>query len=352
MSSNDAIALNAAQLFTALMAAGKAMLRVLIVGAPGIGKTMIVHAVAKMLKATLITMHPSVADPTDFKGLPFVVDGKAKFLAFGDLDAVINATSLTILFLDDLGQGSTAVQAAVMQLVDRLKGNPNVIIWAATNERTHKAGVTGLLEPVKSRFDSIIRLVVTYPAWRPWAVDHGIDYRVMGYLEQQPAALHKFEASGDIVNQPCPRTWESMSRILSMQMSDDDVRFAMLIGAVGQEAATSFKAWLNIAEQAPTREEVLKDPQGVRIPKETSALYAVTASLAQTFEKKEFPAIAVFMERMYAADHGELCALLFKDVYRKDSSIKDTPAFAKMAKSSALSKLIIEAVKFNQQGGR
>ena len=179
---SDEIALNPMQLTTALAAAGKARLRILIKGAPGIGKTQIVRAVAAALGATLITMHPSVSDPTDFKGLPFIVDGHAEFLPFGELEKVLNATKLTILFLDDLGQGSTAVQAGVMQLADRIKGNPHVVLWAATNERAHRAGVTGLLEPVKSRFDSIIKLVTDFASWKSWAVDHDIDYRIAAYL--------------------------------------------------------------------------------------------------------------------------------------------------------------------------
>lgn len=351
---SEEIALNPQQLVVALTAAIGAKprpRRVLVKGAPGIGKTQIVQAVAAALGAALITMHPSVSDPTDFKGLPFIVDGHAEFLPFGELDKVLNAEKLTILFLDDLGQGSTAVQAAVMQLADRIKGNPNVVLLAATNERSHKAGVTGLLEPVKSRFDSIIKLVTDFKSWKLWAEKNDIDYRIVAYLEQQPEALHKFDPTADIVNQPMPRTWESASAILRMNVADEDVRFAMLIGAIGQATATAFHAWLKIAEDAPSREEVLKDPHNARIPEESSALYAIATSLALGFQKKEFPAIAVYMERMYAAEHGEMCALVFKDVYRKDSSIQTLPAFTKLAKTP-LSKLILEAVRYNQTEGK
>ena len=347
---SDEIALNPQQLITALTAAGKARLRILIKGAPGIGKTQIVRAVAAALGATLITMHPSVSDPTDFKGLPFIVDGHAEFLPFGELEKVLNAKSLTILFLDDLGQGSTAVQAGVMQLADRIKGNQNVVLWAATNERVHRAGVTGLLEPVKSRFDSIIKLVTDFSSWKVWAVDHDIDYRIAAYLEQHQDALHKFDPTVDIVNQPMPRTWESSSNVLKLDMANGDVRFAMLIGAVGQGAATSLHAWLKLAEQAPSRDEVIADPHNTRIPAESSAMYAVVSSLALAFEKKEFPAIAIYAQRMYAADNGECCALLLKDIYRKCPEIEKTQAFTKLA-SSPLSKLLLEAVRFNQTTG-
>ena len=148
-----------------------------------------------------------------------------------------------------------------------------------------------------------------------------------------------------------PRTWESASAVLKLDMSDGDVRFAMLIGSVGQGAATSLHAWLQLAEQAPSRDEVIADPHNTRIPTESSALYAVVSSLALAFEKKEFPAIAIYAQRMYAADNGECCALLLKDIYRKCPEIEKTPAFAKLA-TTPLSKLLLEAVRYNQSEGR
>ena len=136
---------------------------VLITGAPGIGKTDIVRQACAEAKAHLIVMHPVVSDPTDFKGLPWVSDGGATFLPFGELQTLINATELTACFLDDLGRATPAVQAAAMQLIlaRHINGHavsPHVVFLAATNRRTDRAGVSGILEPVKSRFTTILEL--------------------------------------------------------------------------------------------------------------------------------------------------------------------------------------------------
>src|SRR6185312_7031090 len=91
---------------------------VLIKGKPGIGKTEIISAAASDADSDLIISHPVVADPTDFKGLPFPTsDGRAEFLPYGDLDRIKKASKKTVYFLDDLGQASAAVQAACMQLI-------------------------------------------------------------------------------------------------------------------------------------------------------------------------------------------------------------------------------------------
>jgi len=218
--------------------------RLLVKGAPGIGKTEIIeNDIAAPAGAKLVIMHPSVGEPTDYKGAPWVVQTehgpRAEFLPFGQLREIEEATSLTLVFIDDLGQALPATQAGVMQMLDRYRGNPNVVFFAATNDRKHRANVQGLLEPVKSRFDSIVELTTDAKSWSLWAQRKGVDPRLVAYLRDvQAAALHKFEASADIVNQPCPRTWNAVNKILGMNLPDD-MRMVAMMGAVGEGAAAT-----------------------------------------------------------------------------------------------------------------
>src|SRR5260221_390566 len=85
----------------ALLAQG---LSVLISGPPGIGKSALAETLAKRRGWRLITSQPVISDPTDFKGLPFVVDGHAEFLPFGDLLDLIGTDVETLWHFDDLIQ--------------------------------------------------------------------------------------------------------------------------------------------------------------------------------------------------------------------------------------------------------
>ena len=149
-------------------------LKVLIKGAPGIGKTDIVVEAANAADADLVLMHPAVSDPTDFKGLPAVVKSHAEFLPYGQLRKLIDATRKTICFIDDIGQAPHAVQAALMQLlqsreIDGHRISDHVTFCGATNDTSHMAGVQNLLEPVKSRWDTIVELVPDRIQWVRWA---------------------------------------------------------------------------------------------------------------------------------------------------------------------------------------
>ena len=129
--------------------------KVLITGPPGIGKSDVTYQASVAAKGDLVLSHPVCSDPTDFKGFPFPVENThADFLPFGDLLKLMEATGLTIMFLDDLGQARPATQAALMQLI--LGGQINgkvinkeyVVFVGATNRAEDLAGVRNILEPV------------------------------------------------------------------------------------------------------------------------------------------------------------------------------------------------------------
>ena len=87
--------------------------KVLVKGAPGVGKSDIVSQACAEVQADLLFMHPAVSDPTDYKGMPAILpDGRAEFLPFGDLNKLIQAKKLTIAFLDDIGQAPPEIGRA------------------------------------------------------------------------------------------------------------------------------------------------------------------------------------------------------------------------------------------------
>lgn len=345
-SSSEGIILRPKQLSIALHAALGARQRVLVKGAPGVGKTQIIEAVCKKLGMDLILMHPSVSDPTDFKGMPFVLeDGSAEFIPFGDLRKIDGAKKPTVGFLDDLGQGTTSVQAACMQLFDKYRKHPHVTFLAATNRREDRAGVTGLLEPVKSRFATILSVEPNAEDWSEWALDNDMPPELIAYIRNvQPEALFKHEPSADISNSPNPRTWEHVGHILKMDIGSEDIRYAMITGAVGEAAASSFVGFLKIAKDAPSVDDIIANPNSAPIPTDLSAMYAVSSALAHRASTQNFGPIAIYVERMFKAEKGEFCAYLLRDAIRKTKELVNHPSFGKLAKSD-VAKLVFAALK-------
>jgi hypothetical protein len=311
-----------------------ARLPVLITGAPGIGKSDLVDQSARAAGADMILSHPAVSDPTDAKGLPWVVDGAATFLPFGELHRAIHATQPTVWFLDDLGQATPAVQASFMQLLLARRVNGHalsdyVTFIAATNRRADRAGVSGILEPVKSRFASIVELVPDVDSWCQWALDHNVPPELIAFLRFKPDLLCAFTASNDLVNSPVPRTWSHAAKILDLGLPAG-VQHAALAGAVGDAAATELLAFLRLYAQLPNIDQILLTPTTAPIPTAPASLYAVASALAYRANKGNFDRIAQYCTRLMSA-HGEFAALCVRDCVRRQPDVTQTTAYVRLA---------------------
>jgi len=299
-------------------------LPVLIKGAPGIGKSDIVNQVAEELEMNLIISHPVVSDPTDFKGLPGIVDGKAEFLPFGDLRSLIQAKKPTIAFLDDLGQAPAVVQAAAMQLIlaRRVNGHKvsnKVVFIAATNRRQDRAGVTGILEPVKSRFATILELEANADDWIEWAIENDMPAELMGFVHFRPALLNTEEATADIVNHPCPRTIAYCGSLLKSGISDTEV----LAGAVGEGCAAELTGFLKIYNSLPNIATILLDPDSAEVPTDPATIYAVVAALVGKVTVDNANHIFKYSNRLPI----DFNVLLVRDMIRSEPKIQNTKGF-------------------------
>jgi hypothetical protein len=325
------------QLTELLAAMIPARLPLLSTGSPGIGKSDIIAMAAQQAGANLIISHPAVSDPTDFKGLPWPnADGlSANFIPFGEFNTALKADKLTVWFFDDLGQASPSVQAACMQLflARRVNGHilPDCITFlAATNRRIDRAGVSGILEPVKSRFVSIVELEPDIDSWCQWAFSHGIPATLVAFLRYRPELLCKFEATADLTNSPVPRTWANLAKLEALNLPSA-IESAAMAGSVGEGASLEYLAFRSMVKSLVNLDAILLNPNKVTIPSKPSELYATVIGLASRANETNFARIATYANRLYTeADHGEFAVLLVRDSIRRDEKIQYTDSFVRM----------------------
>ena len=328
--------INAAQLQTVLKSMVPARLPLLITGMPGCGKSDIVESVSASLSYDLLIEHPAVCDPTDYKGLPWgMASGTATFLPFGNLATALNATRQTVWFFDDLGQASPAVQAACMQLflARQINGKvlPDCITFiGATNRRIDRAGVSGILEPVKSRFVSIVELEPDIDSWSQWAFSNGIPATLIAFLRFRPELLAKFEATADLTNSPVPRTWAHLAKLEALNLPADIEAIAMA-GAVGEGASLEYLTFRSMVKSLVNLDAILLNPDKAAIPTKPSELYAVSVGLAARANETNFARIATYANRMVTeAGRGEFAVLMVRDAIRRDEKIQYTDSFVRM----------------------
>lgn len=293
----------------------KAKKNVLLQGPPGCGKTSIVKQATDELGYDLRIWHPVVMQPIDIKGMPWVYQQKgakgqelgpvAKFLPFSDLQELIEADKPLVCFADDLGHATPAVQAAFMQLLlaREIDGKPisdEVIFVAATNRKEDKAGVSGILEPVKSRFVTIIELTQDVDDWTQQAIKAGYHDHVVAYVNFKKEVLHSFKPTADLTNSPSARTMEHVSDILKMGFSiqQKEQLLELVSGAIGQSEASDFLAFLEVGRELPDPEYCMANPEKVQIPKKEGAIYVLVISMARILDKKNAENYIKFLKRL------------------------------------------------------
>ena len=252
---------------------------VLLTGRPGCGKSDIAAQCVQEAGRSLIVSHPVISDPVDYRGLPANVGGRAEFLPFGDLRAMIDASEPTTVFFDDLGQAAHSVQAALMQIVlARRIGDHavsrHVSFVAATNRVRDRAGVSSILAPLINRFAQIIEIDPSIDDWMSWALRNGVPTEVVGFAAWRPALLAE-EPTKEIAAFCSPRSLAALGRLRKLGLTGIDTA----CGAIGAGAGAEFMAFMATAQKLPKIEEILKSPSKAAIPAETSAKYAAISLL-------------------------------------------------------------------------
>jgi hypothetical protein len=342
---------------------------ILLTSGPGCGKTDLATLAAQLEDNDLLVTHPVVEDPTDKKGMPWVIGGqndmgammralgrllvdmrkgeksddemlraideslgnyqpKATFLPFDEMDILVNAKKPTVCLLDDLGQAAPANQASNMHLllarrIGKEKISDYVTFFACTNRRKDMAGVSGILEPVKSRFITIIQIMPNSETWGRWAMaQQWIPSELIAFLRWKPALLFDFQPTKDMSNSPCPRTWVAVAKIMTGGYPEKAHR-ELFTGAVGEGAALELLSFLKMYKDLESPDMVLMDPDKAKIPKEPSALYAMCGALAARASDQTFGQIAKYANRL----SSEFSVLLIKDCTTRNRDLIRTKTY-------------------------
>jgi len=304
---------------------------IMVTGAPGIGKTAAPTMYCSSKGYPLMVIHPVVSDPTDAKGMPCLItdpdtgEQSAVFLPFNDLQVMIDyphdAELPMVVFIDDLGQAPPMVQAAWMQIllaraINHHKISPMVHFIAATNRKEDRAGVKGILEPVKSRFAAIVELQPSLDEWIGFALSSRLYPTIAPFIRFRPSALHAFEPTAGMEQSPCPRTWEMLSDMLYAydQSNTDDpiLRNALVQGAVGEGVTGEFLAFERVHKDLPDLDAIIKDPDIFICPdiSKLSVLYAIAGGVAIRCTKQNVGRIlkiAAKLPQEYAASMVNDC---------------------------------------------
>lgn len=298
-----------------------------ILSAPGMGKSSIVRQVALkegFAPEDILVKNLALSDATDLKGLPFLVqteDGGQYVKWVKEADYLRKRP--VCIFLDELFQGSVMTMCAAAPIIlekriDDTILHPDSWIVFASNRMEDRAGVNRVPSIIPNRC-TIFELETNVDDWAEWALDNGLDIRVIQFLRMKPSLLNDFKAERAI--NATPRQWEWVARHL--ETLPEDISYDSIAGRVGEGAAAELRGFCKWADQLPPKEEILLNPKKAPVPTEPSALYMVAGMLAHASNPTTFEAVCEYAKRIAP----EYQAMLVKDAMRLCPQIVSTKAF-------------------------
>ncbi len=263
---------------------------VMLWGPPGVGKSQAVRQIGKRIKTQtgkrvhITDVRLLLFNPIDLRGIPtsnadktLAVWLKPQIFQMDESDNIVN-----ILFLDEISAAPQSVQAAAYQItLDRVIGEhklpENCIVIAAGNRTTDKSVAFKMPKALANRLMHI-EVEGSFKSWKQWAIQSGINAKVVGFLSFRRERLMSFDSSTDDLAFATPRSWEMVSNILNYVESDVDKVYSLVAGIVGCGAALEFRTWSKVYNELPDIEEIF-DGKQPKIPTRTDAMYALCSSM-------------------------------------------------------------------------
>ena len=259
-------------------------------GPPGVGKSQAVRQIANRISAKtgklskVTDVRLLLFNPIDLRGIPTADEKKTEAIWLRPQIFRMNSSPnfVNILFLDEISAAPPSVQAAAYQIaLDHTVGEhrlpDNCIVIAAGNRVTDKSVAYKMPKALANRLCHI-EMESNFDSWRKWAVQGGINAKIIGFLSARNDLLMGFDPSRDDLAFTTPRSWEMVSKFMNGTKLPPETIHPLIAGCVGTGVAAEFRTWCKIYNSIPRTEDIFAGKR-VPVPKETDALYALVSSM-------------------------------------------------------------------------
>lgn len=315
---------------------------VLLQGHMGIGKSSILKTLAKMLPNHVPVYFDCTTKDLGDISIPKLdtknEDGTdADYVRFvANEEMGLHLGKPIILMIDEFGKANPSVKNAMLRLMLEkqsagYKAVEGSVIFATTNLGAE--GVGDLL-PAHAR-NRITVLRVRKPTATEWiedfAIDAGIDHSLIAWVSENGHIFQSFEddpkAENEYIYHPAasgrvsfvtPRTLELASNWLHNRAHMSDLELtAALVGTVGPRAAGDLAAYIKIADQLPTLEEIKTSPLTAKVPTSETATCMVVHRTLGTIERNWTDAWMDYMMRLSKEAQGMFANAIRRSVDKK-----------------------------------
>lgn len=332
--------INPEQAQRAIALCWKAKVPVALIGGVGCGKTTAVREFVDKLNNgrgksyKLWTCILSYLEASDIGGIPVPQRGKdtvkfhmPDFLPFDNEET-------GIVFGDEFDRATPEVQNAFLQVLlggefhgHKLSDNAYVVLAMNGSSDMY---TTPLSRAARTRLCSLFvsrHAGGAGESYQQWAERNGIDDLTRAFAKFREDLFER-DVDFEELAQCTPRTVDMAGRLMEaaaqVKFKTDDVLPAVIAGMIGRRAATEYLAIKRLLEEAPSPEEIVKDPKGAMIPDNPSVIHAMASALLNHCDNRRKATKAV----QYAVRlRPEWAAMMLKGLSKKEPTVVSTQEF-------------------------
>jgi hypothetical protein len=331
---------------------------ILLRGQPGIGKSSILQTLERELPDYQVCYIDVANLDLGDLGMP-VIDKDAMVTNYAPnarFGVGRGQTRPVVLMLDELGKASRPVLNMLLPVIleGRIGDVPlptGSIVFGTTNLDTDGVG-DNIPAHAFNRMTVVNVANPTSDEWIDWASEHHVAPEVMAFAKQYPQVfdsyvdLDKGDKNPYIFNPMTgntrafcsPRSLAKASNIIKQREVLGTALIPALAGTLGEAAARDMEALVNLADQLPLFEQIVKAPTTTKVPEGAGALFILAFMLAGRVDEDTMSPVMEYAQRMGEASF-EAYALMVATLAGNRSKVviacrnrKFTEAAAKLGK--------------------
>jgi hypothetical protein len=291
---------------------------VLLRGAPGIGKSSILHGIKEYFPNHFLSYIDAANLDLGDIAMP-VVDREELITEYAPnarFGVGRNQRKPVVMMIDELGKASRPVMNMLLPVIlERRIGDLQLpegsIIFATTNLDTDGVG-DNIPAHAYNRMTVCTVANPTADEWLQWAGNNGVCPEVMAFAKQTPEVFdcyvdleknaknpYIFNPMAGVVKGFCsPRSLAKASNIIVQRAALGSAVLPALAGTIGEPAARQMEALINLADQLPLFEQIVKAPDTTKVPKGAGALFLLAFMLAGRVTAETLDPVLEYAERI------------------------------------------------------
>jgi hypothetical protein len=296
-----------------------------LMGEPGIGKSAMLRSIAERLSIEYAYIDVPNLDLGDI-AMPAVDHETKTTHYYPNARFKFHLGKPVAIMLDEFSKGADAVKNMLHPLFEvnnpRLGDRPapdGSYIFSTGNMASDGVG-DGMKAHTKSRLTKLVVKKPTAKEWLRWAQDKGtIAPEVCAFVDRYPQVMESYldgATDNPYIFNPrtvqesyvCPRTLELASNIVSQRRQfSTNALIGSLTGIIGEAGARDLQAFIAYADQLPSKEAIISNPESVLVPDLPGACAVVVYSMINASEKDNFSKFMKYIKRFSPEWQATFC---------------------------------------------